>query len=88
MTASGRVAIPRIPAPAAGSDQRALAAGSLWRKLNPRQQALLVLACLRKGETFAATGDTVADWPIPLCRDVFDCRVRQSAMDTISRCGQ
>jgi DDE superfamily endonuclease/Helix-turn-helix of DDE superfamily endonuclease len=27
--------------------------GSLWRKLNPRQQALLVLACLRKGETFA-----------------------------------
>ena len=27
--------------------------GSLWRKLNPGQQALLVLACLRKGETFA-----------------------------------
>jgi hypothetical protein len=26
--------------------------GSLWRKLNPAQQALLVLACLRKGETF------------------------------------
>jgi hypothetical protein len=24
--------------------------GSLWRKLNPGQQALLVLACLRKGE--------------------------------------
>jgi hypothetical protein len=26
--------------------------GSLWRKLNPGQQALLVLACLREGETF------------------------------------
>jgi Helix-turn-helix of DDE superfamily endonuclease len=32
--------------------------GSLWRKLNPGQQGLLVLAYLRKGETFAelATG--------------------------------
>src|SRR5215510_9748486 len=28
--------------------------GSPWRKLNPGQQALLVLAYLRKGETFAA----------------------------------
>jgi hypothetical protein len=27
--------------------------GSPWRKLNPGQQALLVLAYLRKGETFA-----------------------------------
>ena len=27
--------------------------GSRWRKLNPGQQALLVLAYLRKGETFA-----------------------------------
>src|SRR5580698_6501529 len=27
--------------------------GSAWRKLNPGQQALLVLAYLRKGETFA-----------------------------------
>ena len=27
--------------------------GSPWRKLNARQQALLVLAYLRKGETFA-----------------------------------
>ena len=27
--------------------------GSAWRKLNPRQQAVLVLAYLRKGETFA-----------------------------------
>ena len=27
--------------------------GSLWRKLNPGQQALLLLAYLRKGETFA-----------------------------------
>ena len=28
-------------------------AGSCWRKLGPGQQALLVLAYLRKGETFA-----------------------------------
>jgi Helix-turn-helix of DDE superfamily endonuclease len=27
--------------------------GSRWRKLSPVQQALLVLAYLRKGETFA-----------------------------------
>ena len=27
--------------------------GSCWRKLNPREQALLVLVHLRKGETFA-----------------------------------
>jgi hypothetical protein len=27
--------------------------GSPWRKLTPARQALLVLACLRKGETFA-----------------------------------
>lgn len=27
--------------------------GSAWRKLNPRRQALLVLAYLHKGETFA-----------------------------------
>jgi Helix-turn-helix of DDE superfamily endonuclease len=27
--------------------------GSAWRKLNPGRQALLVLAYLRKGETFA-----------------------------------
>ena len=29
------------------------AIGSLWRKLDPGRQSLLVLACLRKGETFA-----------------------------------
>jgi len=29
------------------------AIGSLWRKLNPGQQALLVLAYLRKGDPFA-----------------------------------
>ena len=29
------------------------AIGSLWRRLNPGRQALLVLAYLRKGETFA-----------------------------------
>lgn len=28
--------------------------GSAWRKLNVRRQALLVLAYLRKGETFAS----------------------------------
>src|SRR5215469_5439736 len=27
--------------------------GSAWRKLNPGRQALPVLACLRKGDTFA-----------------------------------
>ena len=27
--------------------------GSAWRKLNPGRQALLVPACLRKGDTFA-----------------------------------
>ncbi|QFZ20507.1 IS5/IS1182 family transposase [Saccharothrix syringae] len=30
--------------------------GSVWRRLDPRQQALLVLVYLRKGETFAETG--------------------------------
>jgi hypothetical protein len=29
-----------------------IAIGSRWRKLTPGQQAMLVLACLRKGETF------------------------------------
>ena len=38
----------------AGIIRRHLAAiGSCWRKLNPGQEALLVLAYLRKGETFA-----------------------------------
>jgi hypothetical protein len=30
--------------------------GSVWRKLNPGQQALLVLVYLRKGEPFAEVG--------------------------------
>ena len=30
------------------------AIGSLWRKLNPGQRALLILVYLRKGETFAS----------------------------------
>jgi hypothetical protein len=39
---------------AAGIIRRHLRAiGSRWRKLNPGQQALLVLVYLRKGETFA-----------------------------------
>src|SRR5512142_790199 len=33
--------------------RRRAAIGSLWRKLNPGRQALLVLACLRKGDPFA-----------------------------------
>ncbi len=33
-----------------------VAIGSPWRKLSPGQQALLVLAHLRKGETFALLG--------------------------------
>src|ERR1700759_849646 len=38
----------------AGAIRRHRAAiGSPWRKLNPGQQALLVLAYLRKGDTFA-----------------------------------
>jgi len=52
--------------------------GSCWRKLDPGRQALLVLAHLRKGETFASlaagfgigtatawryVGETVACWP-------------------------
>ncbi len=32
------------------------AIGSLWRQLNPGQQALLVLVYLRKGETFTELG--------------------------------
>ncbi len=40
---------------AAGITRRhRISIGSPWRKLNPGQQALLVLACLRKGETFAS----------------------------------
>ena len=34
--------------------------GSCWRKLNPGQQALLVLAYLRKGETFAKLAAGIA----------------------------
>ena len=39
--------------------------GSRWRKLNPGRQALLVLAYLRKGETFAdlAAGFGIGDRP-------------------------
>jgi hypothetical protein len=36
--------------------RRLKAIGSRWRKLNPGQQALLVLAYLRKGETFEQLG--------------------------------
>jgi len=42
-----------------------MAIGSLWRKLNPGRQALLVLAYLRKGETFTelAAGSGSAQRP-------------------------
>ena len=40
---------PSCPGSSAATGPR----GSLWRKLTPGQQALLVLAYLRKGETFA-----------------------------------
>ena len=44
----------RCPArPSTTSLESSAATGSLWRKLNPGQQALLVLVYLRKGETFA-----------------------------------
>jgi hypothetical protein len=65
-----RAALPlscRILNYAAGIIRRHRASiGSRWRKLNPGQQALLVLAYLRKGETFAdlaagfAVGTTTA----------------------------
>jgi hypothetical protein len=35
--------------------------GSCWRKLNPGRQALLVLAYLRKGETFATAWRSVTE---------------------------
>ena len=37
------------------------AIGSRWRKLNPGRQALLVLAYLRKGETFAELAAGASD---------------------------
>jgi Helix-turn-helix of DDE superfamily endonuclease len=42
--------------------------GSCWRKLNPARQALLVLAYLRKGETFAelAAGFGIGTGPCDL----------------------
>jgi hypothetical protein len=57
------------------------AIGSLWRKLNAGQQALLVLAYLRKGETFAelATGfgvDARAVWLLPFAAAALDRRRR------------
>ena len=40
--------------------------GSAWRKLNPGQQALLVLVHLRKGETFAGlAAGLAAGWSRP-----------------------
>ena len=54
--------------------------GSPWRKLNPGRQALLVLAYLRKGETFAelaagfGVGTTTAWRYVNLCREALVCR--------------
>ena len=39
--------------------------GSCWRKLSPGRQALLVLAYLRKGETFAGLAAGPASAPPP-----------------------
>jgi len=41
------------------------AIGSRWRKLNPGQQALLVLAYLRTGETFAELAAGFGSAPQP-----------------------
>ena len=55
--------------------------GSRWRKLGPGQQALLVLAYLRKGETFAELGagfgisTATAWWYVTLCREALLVRV-------------
>jgi len=55
--------------------------GSCWRKLNPGQQALLVLAYLRKGETFAdlaagfGVGTTTAWRYVNLRREALSVRV-------------
>ena len=57
------------------------AIGSCWRKLNPGQQALLVLAYLRKGETFAelaagfGVGTTTAWRYVNLRREALFVRV-------------
>src|ERR1700721_1226815 len=45
--------LPRPSTTSPGSRRHRASIGSAWRKLNPGQQALLVLAYLRKGETFA-----------------------------------
>ena len=41
------------PTPPGSSARHRRQIGSPWHKLNPGQQALLVLAYLRKGETYA-----------------------------------
>ena|SRR5947209_3358211 len=57
------------------------AIGSPWRKLNPARQALLVLAYLRKGDTFAelaagfAVGTTTAWRYVNLRREALFVRV-------------
>jgi hypothetical protein len=57
------------------------AIGSCWRKLNPGRQALLVLAYLRKGETFAdlaagfEVGTTTAWRYVNLRREALSVRV-------------
>ena len=55
--------------------------GSLWRRLDPGRQALLVLAYLRKGETFAdlaagfEVGTTTAWRYVNLRREALSVRV-------------
>src|SRR6202451_3719779 len=64
--------------------------GSCWRKLNPGQQALLVLAYLRKGETFAELAAGFAGGPTTAWRYVTETvallsarapRLRQAVRD-------
>ena len=66
--------------------------GSCWRKLNPGRQALLVLARLRKGETFAelaagfAVGVTTAWRYVNETMDLLAARapkLRQAVRDAV-----
>jgi hypothetical protein len=70
-------------------------AGSPRRKLNPGRQALLVLACLRKGETFAGLAAAAARTPaapatsrIPPCPSARASAPSSSRRCRSSRCGK
>ena len=65
--------------------------GSCWRKLNPGRQALLVLAYLRKGETFAelaagfGVGTTTAWRYVNETTDLLAARARSCAPQSATR---